>query len=238
VSETEQLDGVGKGPGAGLRHEARVTVFDLDDTLYPELAFAQSGLAVVGEYLTRHYGVPDAANRLLAGLQRGERNTNFNTLLAELGGRAPGDLLQTLVARYREHRPELVLELESAEALRRARGLGAVALITDGPVATQRAKVAALGIESCFDLVVFSGELGLCKPHPGAFAPVSRRWPQARCCYVADNPEKDFLTPNRLGWTTIRVARADAMYQRNVPGPEFEPSHTVARLSQVFQHWP
>jgi putative hydrolase of the HAD superfamily len=33
-----------------------------------------------------------------------------------------------------------------------------------------------------------------------------------RYIYVADNPEKDFVGPRRLGWTTVRIRRQMGLY--------------------------
>ncbi len=43
--------------------------------------------------------------------------------------------------------------------------------------------------------------------------------PAAACVYVADNPAKDFVAANALGWRTVLVKRPDALYA-DCPAPE------------------
>jgi hypothetical protein len=65
-------------------------------------------------------------------------------------------------------------------------------------------------------VIVFTEALGPGreKPHPAAFEQLEREVGLRgdRCAYVADNPAKDFVTPHRLGWRTVRVRRADSLY--------------------------
>ena len=70
---------------------------------------------------------------------------------------------------------------------------------TDGPTATQQAKVRALGLDTLLGFIVCTGSLGpgRGKPHPLAFERVET-WAAPHglpLVYVADNPLKDFVAP-------------------------------------------
>ena len=59
------------------------------------------------------------------------------------------------------------------------------------------------------DEIVYTDGFGaeFWKPHPFSFEFVASTWniPHEKLTYLADNPLKDFVGPNRLGWQTIRL---------------------------------
>src|SRR5690606_21592952 len=131
--------------------------------------------------------------------------------LAAAGVDADPRLVARLVAVYREHRPAIAL-LDDARAWLDAAAPGTtLAVVTDGPLASQQAKAEALGLDRWVERVVFTETLGpgRGKPHPAAFEHLERELGLAgdRCAYVADNPAKDFAAPHALGWRTVRVRR-------------------------------
>ena len=48
--------------------------------------------------------------------------------------------------------------------------------------------------------------------------------------YVADNPNKDFVTPRRLGWETIHIDRPGGLYAQAKVPPEYEANHVISSL--------
>jgi putative hydrolase of the HAD superfamily len=88
--------------------------------------------------------------------------------------------------------------------------------VTDGPSVSQRAKIAALELSAYVDRAVVTSELGADagKPDPRAFALLQAEagCSGAECCYVADNPAKDFGGPRTLGWRTVRLRRAGGLH--------------------------
>lgn len=85
-----------------------------------------------------------------------------------------------------------------------------IAIVADGPVEAQRAKLDALGLEPLIDLVVFSDEIeGLRSRRPDA-RPYRRLQEglglsAAQIMFVGDHPVKDFKTARLLGFPTCRV---------------------------------
>ena len=81
-------------------------------------------------------------------------------------------------------------------------------LITDGRSNTQRAKIAALGLEKYFTPadIIISGETGQDKENQLPFRLMEERNPgETEFIYVGDNPAKDFRWPNRMGWETVQL---------------------------------
>lgn len=85
-----------------------------------------------------------------------------------------------------------------------------LSLVSDGALASQRAKVQALQLEEWFEgPIVLTDTWGrsFWKPHHRAFEYVRDHLglPADRMVYIADNPHKDFVAPRALEWRTIRL---------------------------------
>lgn len=218
------------------------TVFDLDDTLVSERCYARSGLRHVGRWLASEHGLEDLGERLVAAMESGRRHDIFDVVFEPAG--VPRSLIGDAVAAYRGHRPELELYADVLDALTRARELGPVAIITDGPAITQRQKLAAVAddLAARVDLIVVTDEAGhnAWKPSGYAYERVQAELgsPGERCCYVGDNPEKDFLWPRAHGWFTVRIDRPDRYYTRSAPSPAHAAHAAIESLIELSCHWP
>ena len=212
----------------------QLVAFDLDDTLYPEREFVHSGFAAVAQHLA-DLGVIDAESFFTTAISlfvAGARGNIFDLALARLAVVFPAARVGELVRVYREHQPQIRPFAGSPQLLQLLKETGVIlALISDGPCPTQPNKLRALGLEACFDHLVFTGAQGedWGKPSPRAFLEVMRGSgvPAAACVYVADNPKKDFVAPNRLGWHTIRVREPIGLYYSENPPPGGEPQEIV-----------
>ncbi len=194
-------------------------IFDLDDTLYPEMAFVRGGFQEVSRFLASQFDMAAdcVLEQLLDILHQGHRGRVFDVWLARqpTGNAVPPD---SLVAMYREHPPcltphpgirELLQQLVSAR-----RRLG---LVSDGPWTVQQRKWQALGLADSFQSVVFTDQLGpdFRKPDPRAFQLVLKQLDTQpeRAVYIGDNPSKDFRGCRQLGMATIRLRLPDGIYR-------------------------
>lgn len=213
-----------------------VFVFDLDDTLYLERDFACSGFAAVGRHLRDELGLDGFAARCESLLLSGVRGTIFDRALRELGRDSDAVLVKRLVEIYRSHMPQIALAPDAEACLSRLHGR--LALITDGPARTQRAKIAALGLEPRIGLIIttgaWPGDFG--KPHPRAFQDVMA-WsgqPAHAHTYVADNAAKDFVAPRALGWRTIQIVRPGSIHRALPPSPD----HVAEMVIETLDEFP
>ena len=221
----------------------RLVVFDIDDTLYLERDYVRSGFAAVGAWARRELGVDDLGDRAWAAFEAGVRGRIFDEALAACGVRANGSLVPRLVDVYRSHAPTIEL-LHDVRAWLADRPAGVdLAVLTDGPLASQRAKATALGLASWAHPIVFTDALGpgLGKPHPVAFERVEAATglASAACAYVADNPVKDFAGPRGCGWRTVRVRRAGGLHATVASGDDVDAEIAgFATLADALGWWP
>lgn len=193
-----------------------VIVFDMDDTLFPESAYAVSALAAVGRMAAQVYGWNDYGAKLAELHAAGRRTESFQVAARELGydSMSPPQLADFLAC-YREHRPaSLPWYPDALKTVRSLHPRFPLELISDGYLPTQRHKAGALGLEQWIPRPIFTEELGRqhWKPSPRAFELLMARHPGERFAYVADNPAKDFIAPRVLGWLSIRIRRSDGVY--------------------------
>ncbi len=211
----------------------RGVLLDLDDTLYPERDYFESGLAAVAAFLGR--GHAEATARALADLETSVATYGRNGVLDRVP--PPPDLstaeaqgwTRTLLHVYRTHAPTLRL-FDDAPALLdtvRARG-GRLGLVTDGKSCVQWRKLRALGLEARLDALVVTDDLDIPKPSPEPFrvAAALLGLPPHACVYIADDPSKDFLGPHALGMGTLHV-------QRKLPWPLARPAAAAEAEAQV-----
>jgi len=217
---------------------ARAVIFDLDDTLYPERQYAFSGFAAVAAAFREWLGDPgEAVNAMRRLFDTDHRPRVFDFLLAERGITETEELVRQMIQTYRAHVPILNLHPDADAVLGRLHGQYKLGLITDGPPVSQWDKIYALGLGARFDAIIVTSELGpdCAKPHPRAFELIARRLgvEAPRCVYVGDNASKDFIAPNGLGWTTVRVTRRDGIYSNSVAPNGGVPNFTIDTLDDL-----
>lgn len=213
-------------------------VFDLDDTLYPEREYAYSGFSAVAEAFADRLGDPtESAARMRRLFDSEHRPRVFHALLAELGLNEESKLVAAMIEVYRAHRPTIRLFDDAEETLKRLRPKYRLGLLTDGRSSTQGLKIDALGLRDRFDEILITSELGpgFAKPSPRPFEFISTclQVVGSRSVYVADNPAKDFVAPNALGWMTVQIRRADGIYSDQKPAPGGEPQQVIDTLDNL-----
>ena len=223
---------------SGNPAQLRLIVFDLDDTLYPEGDYVGSGFEAVAQAFHAELRPTfDLAARMKHVFESGNRGRVFDTVLADLHLPPDQALVQRMVDVYRNHQPRIRLFADADAALDRLASCFKLALLSDGYLAAQQRKVGALGLPQRLDRVVLTDELGrdYWKPDPRAFQRLasSLELSGLQCAYVADNPSKDFVAPNQLGWRSVMVRRPGALYA-DLPAPaEGQPQVVIDSLDRL-----
>ena len=189
----------------------KVICFDLDDTLYKEIDYLKSAYMEIAEFAAGQCtGCSDsvkiltikAYNRMLDAYREGLNA--FEDLNRFLGLEQP---LRDYLYIYRHHKPKIAMSEDVVKTLDSWNAEGSrLGLITDGRSVQQRNKIEALGLGRWIENedVVISEEFGSKKPALANYEYFMKRYPEYHdFTYVGDNPRKDFIAPNSLGWMTI-----------------------------------
>jgi len=220
---------------------ARAVVFDLDDTLYLERDYVMSGFQAVAQMVSATVGITEQSVRTsLARLfYNGTRGNTFDLLVAEYPELSKHFSVVDLVTAYRSHVPNISMICGADQLLRTLQDSGVkIALITDGFHSAQRLKFESLGLSKLVEVAVFTDVWGkhYWKPHPRSFCLLMDLWSfePEEFVYVADNPEKDFIAPNALGWQTIRIrTRGQLHFGKDSANDEHAAKAEVASLEQL-----
>ena len=216
----------------------RAVVFDLDDTLYLERDYVRSGYHAVADALRERLAVNEPfEDWLWRRFRSGRASGAFDALSEQFGLDLSADQVRELVTVYRGHRPDIHAAREVVSVLQELRGRFDLGVLSDGFLPAQRLKLDALRLSAYFQAVVFTEELGreCWKPSEAGFSAVADALDatHASCAYVGDNPVKDFIAPNRLGWLTVRLRQPGQVYADIDPPPGGEPAVTVTSWPAV-----
>src|SRR5438874_2051717 len=94
----------------------QAVVFDLDDTLYPEIEFVYSGYRAVSNAVHQQLGFP-IVNELVNLFETGKRGDLFTPVLKTRLDTVTEEYVRELVAVYRQHRPTIVPFPEARDVL-------------------------------------------------------------------------------------------------------------------------
>lgn len=219
-------------------------VFDMDDTLYAEIDYCKSGFAAVAEFIAKSpdfstSAAPEAIFECLwSQFNSGNRQRTFNAALDQLGIDYGDQDVLGLVKVYREHIPQISLPEDSRRILDALKTKYRLAMLSDGFLPAQRLKVEALGIEKYFECIVYTEALGreFWKPHTKGFEFILKELDQKaeNCVYIGDNPKKDFIGPNSLGFVTIELALPSRVHStENDLGAGAKANHQISSIEQL-----
>lgn len=176
--------------------ENKYIIFDLDDTLVYEINYLESAYLDIAKKIdVLNYQL--LYNDMISWYH--SKLNVFNLLIEKYPLQKDLNLLEL----YRNHFPNILLNEGALEVLEYFRSKGyKLGVITDGRSITQRNKLKSLSIENKFDKIVVSEEFGSSKPDLRNFNNFIEDG-ISEYYYIADNPNKDFITPNKLGWKSI-----------------------------------
>ena len=185
-----------------------IYIFDLDDTLYDERQYVESGFRAVARYGQQHWKLTSSAsfNTMIDTLDKYGRGAVFNRWLAPYGLATRSNIKQCITT-YRLHKPDITMPRKHLDLLRKLPQ--PLYLVTDGNKVVQANKISALNIEPYFKRVFITHRFGVRHAKPSTYC--FERIRQAEKCewkdmlYIGDNPAKDFVNLNKLGMHTVRV---------------------------------
>jgi putative hydrolase of the HAD superfamily len=186
-----------------------ILVFDLDDTLYEERSYVESGLRAVAAFgeIELGWNSEHSFYFMTDVLDHIGRGMIFDLWLKEFG-KYSKTLTKQCVNVYRHHTPNIQL-FHSAEELLPSLRSYPLYIVTDGHKLVQEKKVTALNLESLFRHIFITHRYGVknAKPSTYCFEQIKKRescrWEDM--IYIGDNPSKDFVNLNIQNMKTVRV---------------------------------
>lgn len=215
----------------------KAVVFDLDDTLYPEIDYVKSGFAAVESYVKKNFELNDCQNELMRLFIESKIGV-FDRFVNEKQMNV--EVVRQFIEIYRNHIPNIILTDEVKDTLVNLRKKGyALGIITDGRPEGQRAKISALGLNTLVDRIIITDELGgseYRKPNPKAFELMCIEFGLApeQMLYVGDNPQKDFAVKEYLPISTVRYSNGGTIYDGKPYLKNIFPDHTITSISELL----
>ena len=221
----------------------KAVIFDLDDTLISEVAYAESGYRTVAVVINNKYGLDKDTVQIfeeLLDLFNADHKNVFNRFLKDNGLSDDRDSVMELVEAYREHFPEIDYYDDVRPALEGLKNKKIITgILSDGYSVTQRQKVRALGAENDFDIIILTDELGrdAWKPSPRGFQMIEDRFNLSpdEILYVGDNPKKDFYLSRSAGIKTARIIRDKGVYNNESYFENVEEDYSIDSLLDLLR---
>ena len=209
-----------------------ILIFDLDDTLYPEITFVESGFRAVATYLKNLYGLDyeQSLEFMELTLRNHGRGKIFDLVLLH-NGLYTASRVTSCINEYRAHIPDIKPYPSALTFL--STWKSPLYLVTDGNKLVQATKINALNINTYFKKIFITHRYGLhrAKPSPYYFDLLKNRKCTEDLIYVADNPKKDFVSLNLLGSVTVRVLTGH--YRSYVAAPGYDAKFTINSLAEL-----
>jgi putative hydrolase of the HAD superfamily len=210
-----------------------VVVLDLDDTLYKEIDYKISGIHAACTFIESIYGKSIVSD--LPALQLENSADWLDTIIKLVN--LPVSAKESLLWVYRLHHPKIKICDETHIFLTKIKLLAkAVLILTDGRSISQRLKLQSLGISNI--PVYISEEFSSQKPDTLRFEKIMRDFSAKQYIYIGDNPKKDFIAPNKLGWQTIGLRGNERnIYEQSCEGLPVtnHPLMWINSLNELFE---
>lgn len=211
-----------------------LVLFDLDDTLYSEYDFLCSAYHEIASKCAPRN--TQAVYDFLINSYHNKRKGFEDLLVSDLIEQKEFDSVEYFLNIYRNHRPVYLSVKKGVQSFLESLALNNITLgvISDGRSITQRNKLAALGILSFFKKIIISEEFGSEKPNINNFKSV--QVPEyEKYVYIADNIQKDFISPNKLGWITIGLLDdGKNIHKQNLQLPkEYLPQIMISSIEEI-----
>lgn len=191
-------------------------IFDLDDTLYPQLEYTRQCLHATVNYISDISGENKEVIKVKLDeiLEKNgiEYKFIFNDLFKEINFDGTPHLKEILEL-FWSCKPEITTFDNVLDVLTLLEKHYRLAILTDGHVHIQEQKINTLGIKDFFEYVLVTDSLGVeyRKPSEVGYKKLLEDMnikPQ-ECIYVGNDPRKDFLACKELEIKTVRIRQGD-----------------------------
>ena len=188
-----------------------ILIFDLDDTLYPEISYVKSGLREVSIFLSKDFGLNKEITYrdMCKFLNIHGRGKIFDSILQKNKIFTIKNVKKS-ISIYRNHVPKISLYRDAEHCIERFKNSKKY-IITDGNIIVQRNKIKSLRLHKNFVKIIPTYQYGLSfsKPSLACFNMIleAEQVKPEGMVYIGDNPHKDFINLKKIGIKTIRINR-------------------------------
>jgi putative hydrolase of the HAD superfamily len=217
----------------------RAIIFDLDDTLYPQIEYTRQCLfyssSLISE-LSNHSQneIEGILNHILES-----KGIEYRHIYDDLFEQLAFDgfpYLKGILAKFRQCKPTLQLYNETYSVLVELKKTFILALLTDGHVKIQEYKIENLQIRHFFDYLLITDSLGIenRKPSVKPYREILNRinLPSHNCIYVGNDPNKDFIGAKQLGIKTVRINQGE--YRDIRVSEQFDSDFSINNISDLI----
>lgn len=187
----------------------KALLLDLDDTLFDERRYVESGFRAVAGFLERERDLPADYSypSMLAFLELEGRGRIFDRVIERFEIRQADGLVDQCISTYRAHSPDIDLYEGVRTLLDSLAPRYSMALVTNGAPEMQAKKIKSLDVGKYFDSIVFCDGLGTPKPAPeGLYAALSDlQMSSGDALFVGDNPQTDGAAAAAAGVDFVRI---------------------------------
>lgn len=216
-----------------------IICFDLDDTLYDEISYVESGFKEISKYLNGlnilNFSENEIYLNLMNIMERKGRGRVFDEFLKKNNIKSK-NLVKRCLSIYRKHKPNIKLNENVKEILcLLKKKYGNLYLVTDGNLIAQRNKIKALNLNKYFYKTLPTHQYGTkhSKPSTYVFEKICK-WEKIEMhnlVYIGDNPYKDFVNLKKLGAITIRLNQG--MFKNVNLSKKFMADFQVDNIKQI-----
>lgn len=214
----------------------RAVLFDLDCTLTDRRA----SVAAAAGLFARKYSIPAhcGVDRLKRAMWNADhwgyrdRREFFEEVIREIDWKTPTDMGELLRFWAEDHPTCTQAHGDVYDTLRTLRRMAIrTAIVTNGEVATQSAKIRQLRLEDEVDVVVISDAIGIRKPAREIFTHAIRELgvDAAHSLFVGDHPINDILGAQSAGMRTAWIPGTSPY-----PAGQSPPWMTIRSLSEIL----
>lgn len=218
-------------PSPDNQDPPQALLIDMDDTLFEERHYVDSGFRAVAEFLEKERGLPADYSypSMLAFLELEGRGRVFDRVIERFEVRNAAGLVEACVKAYRAHVPEIQPYDGVRTALAQLAASYPLALVTNGLPQMQRNKLQALGVAERFAAVIYCDEHGEPKPSPAGLLAAAERLgvDPGQALMIGDNPVTDAAAAAAAGLRFLRVRT-----------PRFAEAEHVGPFVEAFSHVP
>jgi FMN phosphatase YigB (HAD superfamily) len=184
-----------------------LVVIDLDDTLFCEQSYVESGFRSVARYIAKYNNIDDSVvfNQIKYQFNKYGRINVFDRTLSYFG--FTNSIINDLVSVYREHYPDIELYCGVKRALEKLNRNFRTAIITDGESVVQKRKVDALKLSGMVNEIVYCMDYNAPKPSPISYKILADKMKIniSNMIIVGDDPYTDMKVASILQIPSYRV---------------------------------